>query len=240
MTRIQFLEKVLQIVSTRGRSYPTEDDTDDQNTLLNARLYAFTQRTRCLYSDQVTIDLVINQPTYSLMTAFKLGAAVQPMIELESFIVNTCEMQLLTFEEFRALAPTYKTDAASVPTIYCYLPGSESGEDGFRVYATPVANYAACPVSGWMGHPQIDVSTAGDATKISVPIDHLETAAVFCAVGFLYPNQASVDDIQIMATLDRSAASSMADLESRARQILRGPQIRGYGVNRGYSRNIQL
>jgi len=240
MTRIAFLKKVLQIVSVRGRAYPAEDSPGDQRELLNQRLFAFTKRALCLYSDEITIDLAAGTATYAMMTAFELSSDAVPMLEIESFVVNSCEMYNLTIEELRALAPTYKTDSASVPTCYSVIPGASGGDPLLRMYPTPVANHADCPVSGYWGHPQISTAYSADSTAISIPSDHIETAACYCAVGFMYPNAAAGNDIQLMANISQAAARSMLDLTQEAEETLKGLRQRGNVLGATRSRSYGL
>jgi hypothetical protein len=224
MTFAAFLHQVLAIIEPRGAPYTTV--ATEQKAALNERLYAFTKRTRCLYSVTATIDLVQNQAMYSMIT----GPSV-PMVSIEdgTFFVNSAVLTRIYLDDLVEDAPTWKTDAASVPTHYSIIPGAVDGQPGLMVYPKPDAAYAACPLSGHPGHTQYKTDGSDDTDPILVPYDDTHTAAVFCAVGLMYPAQSSLNDLQLMAAIDASAASRMRSLESEARQVLTGVVRRGAG-----------
>jgi hypothetical protein len=219
MTRLEFLTYVLQFVSPRGR--PWCDTPATQKAALNKYLYAFTERTWCLYSDAETLDLTHAVALYSMFADFS-----SPMITIDSIIVNSIPLTLTSMELLQR-SPTYTTDTVAQPTQYAFLPGATKGQDTVRIYPMPNADITGCLVYGQIGHPQLLTTVADDTKDISIPVDYEDVAAVFCAVKFLFPASAGASDIQLMAQIDGAAAKAMEDLEYRARVTLNQTSIRG-------------
>jgi hypothetical protein len=219
MTRADFLTYVLEFVTPRGRPWCPTAAT--QNAALNTYLYAFTERTWCLYSDVETIDLAANQGVYSMFTDFS-----SPMLTVDVIVVNDIPLATTYLEHLQRM-PTYTTDTADQPEKFALIPGATKGQDSVRIWKIPTGNILACPVAGQIGHPQLLTTTADDATDISIPIDYQDVCAIFCAVKFLFPGSAAGTDIQLMAQIDVAAAKAMEDLEYRARVELLAPAVRG-------------
>jgi len=233
MTQKQFLDLVISIVEVRGASWaktPVE-----QYAATNERLYAFTERTRCLYTDTATISLVAHTGVYSLFSGFNV-----PLLSLDQFIVNGEVLQAAYLADLRAISETYASDEEVQPTHWALIPGTTAGQDSVRVFPVPSAGIATCKASGDMGHPQLKTDGTDAATEISIPRDYQHTAAIFCAVGFLYPSAGAGTDVQLMANIDASAARAMDELQYRASRMLNETPTRGTVRGSNRSRTVSL
>ena len=225
MNRGTFLELVLQIVRTRGKSWAP--DVATQRGVVNERLFSFCAETWCLRTDTATVNLKANQGLYSMATDFSV-----PLVSINRVVMNTVPLERRTIHYFAQQSTTYQTDLTSVgayPTQWAYIAGgAPSGQDAIRFYpASAGILNAAGPITAVWAQPALALDQTDDGTAISIPQDYQFTAAVYTAVQLLYPNSGGKTDLELMAQLDQSAASKMKELASRAFWMSEQEFIRG-------------
>lgn len=227
MTRSQFAEIVSAFVATHGRAYLT--DETDLNEFYNERLAAYSYRTYCLFDDAIALTLVSGTPTYDLRALAKL--VFHPMhVVIDGSVLYDYDGQPgpVAALELMRQEPTYLVSTAAPPLRWCYMPPST-----IRLWPKPDAVYSNCFVGGYYLHPVIATNAGGDATELTLPVEHQRTAAVFAAIDLMEPNAAADSDYARMKVLDPRAAADMRRHEERAKELLqRGTLRRGSRFDR--------
>lgn len=212
-----FKQEVLRYVHPRGHAF--SDDEDDQFQRINERLYKFCSLTKCFYDDAIIFSAQNGTALYSLEKTSGSYGFSKTVISIDEFWLGGAKLEAKTLQDLRDLGK-YQ-DHTGQPGAYVLVPYGEYGQ--IRLYPEPSADYTDGAVSGFVNHPYLSDS----ADPIVLPLDFIAVAAVYCAVGFLFPGAASGSDVDAMRPINESAADQMQDLIEKAQYDVRGSMVRG-------------
>ena len=198
----------------------------DVNALINERVRAFAERTRCLYDDAVTFTLAASTSVYSYRSS---GVFSRDLIEVDRVYISRNPLSNfqgkfgpISLDELVYNFPTYLTDGTGIPSHFCQI-----APHSLRLYPTPASAYVNCFVSGWYMPSNITTSTSGDSTEIGLPEEYQRTAAYFTASALLFPTSTGDIDYQKLAQLNQEAGTQMLELTNRSKRFVGGPSLRG-------------
>ena len=238
-----FRSRVVAYATVDGQSYVTA--TADLNVLIDERLRSFTAKTKCLYSGAIKFTPSADRSVYpfsnpvagsDFATTFQIDANQDGTYDTNVGLVGVVGAYwgsyFLNWYGYRRTTVRGAVERFAWPTNGSGTPFLW-WESGKALVLNPAPTSAAITaatsgdskilLSGWYQHPAI-LSATSDSTNLSIPDEHLEVAAAWCAIGVMRP-YASGASLAKMNQMQAECAQAMSEIRAQSeREYDSGPR----------------
>lgn len=207
MTRARLKRLALNYASGFGENYVLNTEDTELNSIIDERLKLFTDRTRCLYDDKISLTLSVGVDEYSLRNT---SVFTQEVAEITAVMINGQFIPRARSQDMKYIG-NYLLASSNLPKLWFMSP-----RHSLVLYPKPDSAYSNCYVSAWYLQP--DLTSDSDATLI--PEEYDRTAAAFVALALLRPGKGTPEALNYYAGLKAETEAEMEALRQRSDSLL--------------------